>query len=324
MITKNSRRDFIRYTSLATTSLLIPDFVKAVSSGEKILVLIHLSGGNDGLNTVVPYRNDWYYKCRPTLALQKNEIIRLDSETALNKNFSGFVSLCENGEAAILNGVGYPEQSGSHFDNLNRWHTADCENKNCSTGWIGRLLDREQSFQAVDLNYSLSKLLKGAKRRGVTHPELNSSDFSVQMKEIATSIISDSGFQIYHVTLHGFDTHFNQKPIQNFLLKTLGDSLKRFAADLKSAGKWEDTLVMTYSEFGRSPEENRFGGTEHGKSNTVFLAGGKLKQTGMLNELSLGDYTVDFRDLYASVLTNWFGINSPLVPGNHIRVNPFV
>lgn len=324
MNTKSNRRDFIRYSSLTAASLLIPDFIKAAHSTGKILVLIHLSGGNDGLNTVIPYRNGWYYKCRPTLALQKNEIIRLDSETALNKNFSGFASLCENGEAAILNGVGYPGQSGSHFDNLNKWHTADCENKNCSTGWIGRLLDKEQSLRAVDFNYSLSKLLKGAKRRGVTLAELSSTNFSVQMKGIASSVISGSGFQIYHVTLPGFDTHFNQKQTQNYLLKTLDDSLKHFAVDLKSAGKWKDTLVMTYSEFGRSPEENRFGGTEHGKSNTVFLAGGKLKQAGMLNEHSPDNYTVDFRDLYASILTNWLGVNPATVLGNHTGINPFV
>ncbi len=106
------RRDFLKTGSLATASLLLPKFLKAhetpgmLPPKGKTLVVLQLSGGNDGLNTVVPVRNDIYYKERPRLAIKREEALSLGSEAGLHPTLTAFKSLWDNGEMAILNSVG--------------------------------------------------------------------------------------------------------------------------------------------------------------------------------------------------------------------------
>src|SRR6185295_8549287 len=109
-----SRRDFIRYSALASASVLIPDFLKASgmmnlaqNANGKKLVVVQLSGGNDGLNCVVPFRNDLYYNLRPDISLEGDEVIKITDEVALNANLEGLADLFEKGNLAIINSVGY-------------------------------------------------------------------------------------------------------------------------------------------------------------------------------------------------------------------------
>nr|HPR29850.1 twin-arginine translocation pathway signal [Chitinophagales bacterium] len=115
MRTYLSRRDFLRNTSLASASLFIPRFLRAsgtmsfADAGKpKILVVIQLSGGNDGLNTVVPFRNDIYYEKRPVIGLNPDELIKIADDTGLHPALSGLADLYHNGDAVIINSVGYP------------------------------------------------------------------------------------------------------------------------------------------------------------------------------------------------------------------------
>ena len=172
------RRDFLKNTGLASTSLFIPQFVNAFNqplSGKsrdgKILVVLQLSGGNDGLNTIIPYRNDVYYKNRPTLGIQKSEVLSISDELGLNPAMAAFRSLYDDGLVSIINSVGYPNPDRSHFRSMDIWHTASDSNQYLSHGWIGRYLDNEcagsdQVLHAIEVDDTLSLAMKGAQHSG--------------------------------------------------------------------------------------------------------------------------------------------------------------
>src|SRR5687767_10730079 len=108
------RREFIQTGALATASFMVPKFLKAfetgslVPPGNKVVVIFQLSGGNDGLNTVIPVRNDIYYKARPGLGIARNTALRLTDEAGLHPALKAFADEFNNGSMAILNNVGYP------------------------------------------------------------------------------------------------------------------------------------------------------------------------------------------------------------------------
>jgi uncharacterized protein (DUF1501 family) len=107
---------------------------------DRILVVLELSGGNDGLNTVVPYADDAYYRQRPTIGIKPRELIKIDDEYGLNPGLVGFERLWKNGELAIVHGCGYENPSFSHFTSMAYWHTA-APNSGNDYGWFGRLAD---------------------------------------------------------------------------------------------------------------------------------------------------------------------------------------
>ena len=177
------RRDFLKTGSLATASLLLPKFLKAIEmpgalpQKGKILVVLQLSGGNDGLNTVVPVRNDIYYKERPRLAIKREAALPLTSEAGLNPALAGLKNLYDNGELAILNSAGYPNPDRSHFRSMDIWHSASPASEYWQTGWLGRYLDAQCSGSApangscshlaMEIDDTLSLVLKGDEVKGL-------------------------------------------------------------------------------------------------------------------------------------------------------------
>src|ERR1700716_3855653 len=143
------RREFLQAGSLATASFLLPKFLKAferpmiVPPGNKVLVVLQLSGGNDGLNTVIPVRNDLYYKARPHLGIEKSRAVLLTEEVGLHPALTGFKGLYDDGNLAILNSVGYPNPDRSHFRSMDIWQTASDSRQYLNTGWLGRYLDAQ-------------------------------------------------------------------------------------------------------------------------------------------------------------------------------------
>ena len=125
------------FTSVAEAAAL------AEANG-KILVILELSGGNDGLNTVVPYGDDAYYRHRPEIGLPKNQLRILDDHFGLNPGMSGFEELFKDGKMAIVHGCGYENPSYSHFTSMSYWHTA-APNSGEEYGWVGRLADNLDS-----------------------------------------------------------------------------------------------------------------------------------------------------------------------------------
>jgi uncharacterized protein (DUF1501 family) len=106
----------------------------------RILVVFEMSGGNDGLNTVVPYADDAYYRHRPTIGLKPDGLLRLDDHFALNPGMVGFERLWQAGDLAIVHGCGYDNPSFSHFTSMAYWQTA-APNSGAEYGWVGRLAD---------------------------------------------------------------------------------------------------------------------------------------------------------------------------------------
>ena len=393
---KASRREFLKKSTLASAgTLLVPHFLKALqrdatslagnTSGQR-LVVIQLSGGNDGLNTVVPYQNDIYYKLRPKLAIPKQEAFQLDDELGLHPSLKGIKQLYDDGLVSVINNVGYPNPDRSHFRSMDIWHTGSAADEYLTTGWIGRYLDAAcqgscQPYEAIEVDDSLSLALKGENVKGIavqmpqklynstknrkladlvenyqqnqhdehtnvgylyktmvetfssaeyiyehskiyqTKHDYPSGKFANQLKTVADLINSGAGIKVYYVSLSGFDTHAGQEGKQKRQLSTYADAVKVFVDDLKQNNTLDDTLIMTFSEFGRRVKENASGGTDHGTANNVFMMGGRLKKPGIynaspdLNNLENGDlqYAVEFRSIYATLLSQWLSMDDKQV-----------
>lgn len=172
------RKEFIQIGSLATASMLLPKFLKAfegqtmVPLGNKVVVILQLSGGNDGLNTVIPVRNDLYYKARPRLGIVRDKALSLTDEVGLHPALTAFKELYDDGSLAILNNVGYPNPDRSHFRSMDIWHTASQSSEYWNNGWVGRYLDAQckgcdKPTQAIEIDDILSLALKGDNIKGI-------------------------------------------------------------------------------------------------------------------------------------------------------------
>ena len=173
-----NRRNFIQQSGLLVAgSWLAPQFLQAhqyqpsLASAKK-LVVIQLSGGNDGLNTVVPYRNDAYYRVRSKIAIPKNKVLSGTDELGFHPALSGLKELYDEGWLTVLNGVGYPNPNRSHFRSMDIWQSGSDADQIWSTGWIGRYLDAacpegDRPQLAVEVEDSLSLALKGKTMKGL-------------------------------------------------------------------------------------------------------------------------------------------------------------
>ena len=108
---------------------------------ESVLVVVQLSGGNDGLNTLVPYADDEYQKRRPTLAFSQSDVLKVDDHCGFHPALRGFADLWEAGKMCVVQNVGYPNPNRSHFESMDIWHTATRDKNERATGWLGRFLD---------------------------------------------------------------------------------------------------------------------------------------------------------------------------------------
>jgi len=406
-----SRKDFLRISALASATLMIPKFLRGETTESKSaldqlflpatngkrLIVVQLTGGNDGLNMVVPYGDDVYHSNRPTVGIKSAQVLRMNDYFGFNPGMTGIHDLYNSGQFALLNAVGYDNPNRSHFRSLDIWQSASDADKYIQSGWIGRWLDANNSgavikpHLAVEIDDAMSLALKGNNVKGIgtrnpkrmrlltedqllmqiandykhhesehplvdyLHKSLSETSqsasylieksragkpkaiypqhgFGKQMKTVAELILGGSETVIYYVSLPGFDTHAGQNGQQNRLLKVYSEAMDAFSKDMKDAGLWNETLVMTFSEFGRRVKQNASQGTDHGTANVVMLAGGSLKNKGVLNEaadltnLNEGDliHKLDFRQVYATILQNWLGTDSEIVLGRKFGLLNFV
>ncbi len=214
------RRQFLKAGSLATASLLLPNFLKAMSlpealeRGHKVLVILQLSGGNDGLNTIVPMRNDIYFRERQTIAV--DNALTLTEEAGIHPALPFFKTLYDRGELAVLNNVGYPEPNKSHFRSMDIWHSASRSDEYLESGWIGRYLDQAcydcgHPTQALEVNDMLSLALKGKQKKAFA--------FKDPKKLYQTSR------EEYFNTLYQEHKHQHEEETVAYLYQTLGDTI---------------------------------------------------------------------------------------------------
>ena len=114
---------------------------KAPDPDGRILVLVQLAGGNDGLNTVAPFADDEYRRRRPSLALGRDTVHKLNDSLGLHPQMEGFKELFDAGTVAVVQGVGYPNPNRSHFRSMDIWHSARPDIEHKRDGWMGRAMD---------------------------------------------------------------------------------------------------------------------------------------------------------------------------------------
>ena len=395
------RRHFLQVGSLATASFMVPKFLKAfekgqlVPPGNKVLVILQLSGGNDGLNTVIPVRNDIYYRERPRLGIEKSKALLLNDEVGLHPSLTSLRDLYNDGSLGILNNVGYPNPDRSHFRSMDIWHTASKSDEYVNTGWLGRYLDAQcagcdKPTQALEIDDTLSLALKGEQVKGLAmrdprqlygashekffkdvvaehkdqpgeqpvdylyktmaetvasadyifqqsrlHPtsaQYPNSGLGQSFKTIASLIFSDINTKVYYVSLGSFDTHVGQAGQQQRLFTEMNDAIKAFVGDLKANNRFQDVMLMSFSEFGRRVAQNASGGTDHGTANNMFFVSGGLKEKGVLNampdltNLQDGDlkHAVDFKQVYATILKNWLQTDDKKILGKQFDYLQFL
>jgi uncharacterized protein (DUF1501 family) len=202
-----NRRQFLKYTGAAgaasiAATLTASDVAQAATVaplpiGTPILVIVTLYGGNDGLNTVVPYTDSTYIAQRPGLSLNASEVIPLSDGLALNGTMTGFGSLWTANKLAIVLGVSYPQPSLSHFTSMAIWQSGSPVEE-ISSGWIGRYLDGlpHDPFRAIGIDSTLTPLLAGDHRVGSMLPisglQVPTGSLATQMQLLAKSSREDS------------------------------------------------------------------------------------------------------------------------------------
>lgn len=384
------RRDFLANFSTATGAALLsahaPGWAQGVdtrasSLQDRILILIELKGGNDGLNTVVPFADDAYYKLRSTIALKPEDLIKIDAKFGLHPELKAAMPLWEKNELAIVQGVGYPQANLSHFRSIEIWDTASKSAEYLTDGWATRGMQTgfaaKSKYTAEGVLIGMNDFgpLAGAKAVSLNDPVafVNQAKFARtndpamsnynpaltyllkvenEISQAAEGLKADKyafttvfpqgqfgnsvaaaaqvvasqknkiitgagGVPVICLTLGSFDTHQNQLGAHANLLRQLAEGMAALKSSMTELGAWDRTLVMTFSEFGRRARQNSSNGTDHGTAAPHFVAGGAVRGGvyGQAPDLTRLDgtqnvvYTTDFRQMYATVAQQWWGVN---------------
>jgi uncharacterized protein (DUF1501 family) len=377
------RREFLHLTGAAAVAAWLPGTAlaqRAAGRYDNLLILVELKGGNDGLNTVVPYADSEYYKLRSRIAIPRDQVLQLDGRTGLHPSLQPLMALWQNRELAVVQSVGYPGANLSHFRSIEIWDTASKSSEYLPDGWLTRafadspvpqsyaadgiivgsnelgplaggstralaLTNTEQFLRQAKLaglegtsrNPALAHILKVEQDVAQAAANLNTNyTFRAEFpnhplgnafKTAAQVVASKAGIAAVKVSHTGFDTHSGQQGTQQRLLKELAEGLTAMRSALQEVGRWDSTLLLTYCEFGRRPQENQSGGTDHGTANAHFVLGGRVKGGlyGLPPALTRLDgngnlpFAVDFRDLYATALDRWWGVNSSVALNGKFR-----
>jgi len=382
------RRSFVKLAaSLPLAGICGPALALASKDADyrRLLVLIELKGGNDGLNTVVPYADPAYYVLRPKIGIERDRVVQLSDRVGLHPSLEPLLALWKSRELAVLQGVGYPEPNLSHFRSIEIWDTASRSDEYLQDGWLTRtfsaaptpknfaadgvivgspdlgplsgggtraiaLANTEQFLRQARLavaegetpNKALRHILKveGDVLQAASRLSANQTfvtafpegAFGNAVKTACHVIANRAGVAVVRVTLSGFDTHSAQTATQARLLGELARGLVALKSALVELGRWDDTLVLTYAEFGRRPKENLSGGTDHGTASAHFALGGRVAgalygEQPALERLSDDGnpaYAIDFRSVYATVLERWWGVASAGPLGGRCSTLPII
>ena len=393
-MSRSNRRQFLQTSSIVSLSPLVPGMLcraaraAGAASDARTLVVIQLDGGNDGLNTVVPYADAEYVRLRPKLHVALDRVHKLDDHVGLHPQMRAAKELFDDGRLAVVQGVGYPNPDRSHFRSMRIWQTASFDDADHDAyGWLGRAMDRQlvvtsasgaaasdaplmyvgedqtpvalwarraeatslarledlalrsspgkisaaddgpnvRQFvtrQVLSAYASAEELSRPGPAGGLASAKYPDSSLASRLQIVSQLIQRGAQARVFYVTQGGYDTHATQEFTHANLLAQFSQALKAFLDDLRTAGLHERVAVLAFSEFGRRAAENDSQGTDHGAAGPVFVAGspvrgGLIGAAPDLSHLAEGDVQMglDFRQVYAMLLEDWFGVSAPDVLG---------
>jgi uncharacterized protein (DUF1501 family) len=410
------RRTFLKngvaaFTLSFAAPAFLSDLARAQGATRRNLIVLDLSGGNDGLSMLIPYTDSFYYSRRPTIGIPAGTVLQIGSDSSgkalgLHPKLTGLKDIFNQGRLALIQRAGYANSSRSHFSGTDIWSTANPSNTTGS-GWVGRYMatltppldplavwnttgDTPHVLQSptvavasipsingyafnspnsgteatyektaavniashvpVDKPHvafvsataqaamaTLSRVASvGTYKPSVTYP---SNGFGQALQAIAGAMAKGIGTKVFYLQTGGFDTHSAQDTTADAgayvkLMVTLNAGLTAFYNDVQNLGLMGDTLLLSFSEFGRRISENGSKGTDHGAASVMFAMGGSVHggiygTAASLNldpqnptlENSAGDvhYETDFRSVYAKVIDNWLGGDSVGVLGGNFK-----
>ncbi len=398
-----ARRDFLR-RSLAGVSVAgsCPLFLGKTATAlaatgqpddNRALVVVQLTGGNDGLNTVVPYADSAYARARQNLRIPEKDVLKIDEYAGLHPNLKELKNFYDEGQMAIVQGTSYPNPVRSHFEAMDIWHAGDPMGARRGSGWLGRAVEaiygsdadpvtavgvgnrvppamvgkqtkpvalqnpqnfrwrgrsmQREAFQAINSDSDkkssqtpkvagldfLLRVANDAQQSSQTIREAvadyqpvaeypTNNPLASQLRLVSGMIAAGLPTRVYYVSLGSFDTHANQQVRHDQLLANLSTAMDAFFKDLRAQKALDRVLVLSFSEFGRRVQENGSRGTDHGVAGPMFLFGSQVNgglhcEHPSLTELVKGDLdmSVDFRQVYATVLDGWLGASSKNVLG---------
>lgn len=399
--TQKSRRRFLQEASLISLTPTIPMFLahagRAATAEDnkrgRILVVIQLDGGNDGINTVVPLQDEGYARHRKELRLRKGQLLKVSEAAGLHPAMQGAADLLEDGRMAIVQGVGYPNPSRSHAVSGSIYQTAKFDPAEHKTsGWLGRAMDqfstpeadaadgrtncvllgdenppialrgrRSAAISLAHLNdlklttqqtpaatpdsspdsstddlvaftrratadaFAAAKVIDEVTSRSAKSDAYPATKLGQRLQSIGQLIKSDFGASVYYAVQSGYDTHSAQLPSHARLLGEFAGALQAFDDDMKSAEYGDRIVTLCFSEFGRRVQENGSLGTDHGTAGPMFLAGavqpGLVGAVPSMTDLKDGDLKsqFDFRQVYATLISDWLGVSAEKVLGEEFK-----
>lgn len=362
-----TRRFFLRNSALAMAGAgAAPLWMeRALCAGDapaarkKVLVAIFQRGAADGLNVVVPHGEKAYYDLRPTIAIPRpsshmgrkdDAAIDLDGFFGLHPSLGPLKPLFDQRHLAIVDAVGSPDPTRSHFDAQDYMESGTPGRKASEDGWMNRALPRMAGkvspVRAVAVGPVLPRAMRGstpavametreaaamlkATQRQPYTPAAGADyprgRFGQSLRQIAQLIKSNVGVEMAFADIGGWDHHVNElgaRPSEGVLadvLREYGDSLNAFWKDM--GDRMNDVVVVTMSEFGRTARENGNRGTDHGHANSMLVMGGAVKggkvygkwpglEKEQLHEGSGLALTTDFRDVLGELVSGHLGNTS--------------
>ncbi len=413
-----NRRAFLKdgvaaFTISFAAPAFLSDLARAQGASSRNLVVLDLTGGNDGLSMLVPYTDSAYYSRRPTLAIPAGSVLQVGSDSSgkalgLHPKLTGLKDIFNQGRLAFIQRVGYENSSRSHFFGTDIWSTANPSNS-AGNGWVGRYLatlpppldplvawnttgdtphallssavsvasipsvsgyafnspnsgsdatleraaatsiashvpvDKPHvAFVSTSVQAAMATLDRvaavGSYKPTVAYP---TNGFGQALQAIAGAMAKGSGTRVFWVQTGGYDTHASQDTNADTgayvkLMVTLNDGLTAFYNDLKNQGLLNQSLLLSFSEFGRRISENGSRGTDHGSASVMMALGGSVhgglfgtapslaadpQNPTLENNTQDVKFDNDFRSVYARVIDNWLGGDSVAVLGGNFRKN---
>jgi len=411
-----NRRAFLKdgvaaFTISFAAPAFLSDLARAQGASSRNLVVLDLTGGNDGLSMLVPYTDSAYYSRRPTLAIPAGSVLQVGSDSSgkalgLHPKLTGLKDIFNQGRLALIQRVGYENSSRSHFFGTDIWSTANPSNS-AGNGWVGRYLSTlpppldplvawnttgdtphallsstvsvasipsisgyafnspnsgsdatleraaatsiashvpvdkpHVAFVSTSVQAAMATLDRvaavGSYRPSVAYP---TNGFGQALQAIAGAMAKGTGTRVFWVQTGGYDTHASQDTNADTgayvkLMVTLNDGLTAFYNDLKNQGLLSQSLLLSFSEFGRRITENGSKGTDHGSASVMMAMGGGVRGGLFGTAASLATdpqnptlenntqdvkFESDFRSVYARVIDNWLGGDSVGVLGGNFR-----